>query len=254
MPQIGDPIIHTNKQIQKIRDAGKLVKEVLNLIKEECKEGITTLELDNIAHSFLKKKNAIGAAYGQYGYPNHCCISIDDIILHGIPNHRIIKNGMLVGIDCPVNYKGGYADAAINVEVGEVSKEKKKINKTAYECLLSTIKLLKPGISIGEICSYQQQYANDQGYEVIKDFGGHGVGKSLHEPPHIPYFFNEKNPHNDYQLQKGNVIALEPTLVTNNKLLILPDGWGVVNLELTVGTSWEHTMLITKEGYEILTL
>ena len=161
---------------------------------------------------------------------------------------------MLVGIDCPVLYKGMFADAAINVEIGEVNEEVKKLNSITYECLMTTLSLIKPGITIGEICNHQYKFATTHGYDVIKNFNGHGVGRHLHEPPQIPYFFNPSNPYNSYKLKEGNVLAIEPTLVTNDTLIKLKDGWGYVTEDKSVGTSWEHTVIVTKEGYDIITL
>jgi len=247
------PKIYSKSQIKRIRDTGKIVVEVLNIMKENCNAGITTLELDEIGRKYLESVKAKSASYKYNGFPRYSCISIDNVILHGIPNDTLIKKGMLVGIDCPVLYKGMYADAAINVEVGEINERKKKVNKVAYECLMETIKLIKPNTTVGELCAHQYQYATSHGFDVVKNFRGHGVGKELHEPPGIPYFYDPNNVYNDYKLKVGNVITIEPTLILNDNLIKLNDGWGYITSDQSTGTSWEHTILVTEEGNEILT-
>ena len=247
------PKIYSKNQIRKIGDAGKIVKEVLQLMSENCKEGITTIELDNIANKFITKLGGKPACLGFNGFTASSCISIDSVILHGIPDETVIKNGMLVGIDCPVFYKGVYADSAINVEVGDVDEKTKKLNLTVKKCLDSLIEIIKPNMTIEEISKYQEEYAKREGYEVVKDFRSHGVGKNLHEPPSIPHFFDERNIYNTYKLKVGNVIAIEPTFVTNDKLVKLSDGWAHKTIDDSIGTSWEHTIVITENGNNILT-
>lgn len=254
MAKIQHPKIYSKTQIERISDTGKIVGEVLEMMKENCIIGCTTQEIDEKCKEYLKKIGAISGAYGHQGYPASSCISVDDIVLHGIPDETIIKEGMLVGIDCPVKYKGMYADGAINVGIGNLPEESKKINKISYECLKSTLELVRPGITIGEICKHQFQYAFERGYKVVTDFQGHGVGKNLHEPPFIPYFFKPNNPYNSYKLKKGNVVAIEPCLVKNEKLIMLRDGWGIKTSDGSIGTAWEHTVVVTDTGYKILTL
>ena len=247
------PKIYSKNQIKKIRAAGDIVARVLAGLSIQCKEGITTKQLDELAAKYIAKWGGISASYQYKGFPGHCSISIDEVLLHGIPSDQVIKNGMLVGIDCPVIYQGMYADGAINVEVGEVSEDKKRLKEVSKKCLYKTLEILKPGVTIREICERQQQYANENGFKVIKDFQGHGVGRNLHEPPAIPYYVKEDNPYNDYKLKVGNVLAIEPGLVTNDVLITTQDGWSVVNEDLSVGTSWEHTVVITEKGYNVLT-
>ena len=248
-----EPKCYNTNQIKRIREAGKVVKDVLALMAEECIIGRTTLEIDNTAANYLKNIKAKAASYGYKGYPRHSCISIDHAVVHGIPDDTIIQEGMLVGIDCPVKYKGMYADAAINVEVGKVNDEKKKLNKVSYDCLMNAIDKIGPGFTIGELCHIQQQYANDHGFKVIKQLQGHGIGKNLHESPAIPFWKIDINPYNDYKLKPGNVIAVEPGIVTDDNLLMLPDMWTIITEDRSPGTSWEHTILITDNGNEILT-
>jgi len=247
------PKIYSKNQIKKIGEAGTIVAKVLTALALECKPGITTQELDDKAVYYIKKWGGSSASYNYKGFPGHCCISIDEVILHGIPSDQLIEEGMLVGIDCAIHYKGMYADSAINVEVGEVSEEKKKLNKVSRDCLYHTLSILKAGITIKEVCEAQQKYANEHGYKVIKDFQGHGVGRELHEPPFIPYYVKEDNPYNNYKLKSGNVVAIEPGLVTNDNLSTTEDGWSIVSEDLSIGTSWEHTVVITETGSNILT-
>jgi methionyl aminopeptidase len=253
MPKPLHPKIYSKNQIKKIKEAAQIVSQVLKVMEEKCKVGVTTLEVDEVARDFLKSCNAQSACYGYKGFPRYSCISIDNIVLHGIPDHTPLKEGMLVGIDCPVKYKGMFADAAINVEIGEVDESKKKLNEVSYNCLMETIKIIKPGVTIGEICKHQFMYATQHGFDVVKQFRGHGVGRALHEPPGIPYFYDPNNIYNNYKLKPGNIIAIEPTLVTNDNLIKLDNGWAYVTEDQSSGASWEHTILVVEEGYEILT-
>ncbi len=253
MNKIKHPKIYSKSQIKRIGESGKIVREVLSIMGEKCKEGVTTKELDNIAFSTITKLGGKPACLGYRGFPASSCISIDSVILHGIPDETIIKSGMLVGIDCPVLYKGMYADSAINIEVGEVDKKSKKINNSVKSCLYELIKIIKPNMEVQEICRFQEEYAKRAGFKVIKSFRSHGVGKNLHEPPGIPHFLDKNNPYNEYKLKVGNIIAIEPTFVTNDELILLSDGWAYKTIDSSVGTSWEHTIVITEKGNKILT-
>lgn len=247
------PKIYSKNQIKKIKESGRLVAEVLSIATALCEEGMTTFAIDTVISEFIKKNKA-KSVKGYNDYKFNCCISIDEVILHGLPSiATTMEKGMIVHIDCPIHYKGMWADAAVNVEIGEVDEEKKKLNRVAFECLMDTIKIIKPGITIGEICKFQEDFAKEHGYKVIKTFRGHGVGRELHEPPYIPYFYDETNPYNDYKLKEGNVLAIEPTLVTNEELELLSNNWSYKTVDNSFGTSWEHTVLVTSDGSEILT-
>jgi methionyl aminopeptidase len=247
------PKVYSKNQIKKIREAGSFVAEVLTFATAHCQVGKTTKEIDDIIKKLIKTKKG-KSVLGYKGYEYNSCISVDGVILHGLPSDSmVLKEGMIVGIDCPIKYKGMWADSAVNVEIGKVDEDDKKLNRVAFECLMATIDIIKPGVTIGEISKFQESYANERGYKVVKDFNGHGVGRELHEPPMIPYYYNEKNLYNDYQLKVGNVLAIEPTLVTNDTMVQLPDGWGFVNEDMSFGTSWEHTVVVNEEGCEILT-
>jgi methionyl aminopeptidase len=253
MNNLHHPKIYSMSQIKRVGDAGKIVREVLLMMGDKCKEGVTTKELDDIAFSTITKLGGKPACLGYKGFPASSCISINSVILHGIPDETLIKSGMLVGIDCPVLYKGMYADSAINVEVGEVDEKSKKLNNAVKSCLDDLIKLIKPNVEVQEISRFQEEYAKREGFKVIRNFRSHGVGKTLHEPPGIPHFLDKNNPYNNYKLKVGNIIAIEPTFVTNDKLILLSDGWAYKTIDNSVGTSWEHTIVITEKGNRILT-
>ncbi len=247
------PKIYSNSQVKRLKESGKITKEVLSEMKNACVIGKTLLEVDEVGRKFLESTKSKSASYQYRGFPRHSCISVDETVLHGIPDQTIIKDGMVINIDCPVKHKGMYTDAAINVEIGEVNENKKKLNKIAYNCLLETIDIIKPGVTIGEICKFQESYASKFGYKVVKTFRGHGVGINLHEPPYIPYFYDENNVYNDYKLKCGNVFTIEPLLVTNDKLIVEENKWGHQTEDDSFGTYWEHTILVTQNKNEILT-
>ena len=246
------PKVYSKNQIKKIKESGKLVAEVLRLATALCQEGKTTLSIDKSIDNFIKKNKA-KSIKGYKNYTFNSCISIDEVILHGIPSKTKIKEGMIVNIDCPILYKGMWADGAVNVEVGKVSESKKELNRVSFECLMNTIKIIKPGITIGEICKFQEEYVTNHNYEVIKTFRGHGVGRELHEPPFIPYFYDKTNPYNEYKVREGNVFTLEPTIVTEEDIILLDDNWSYKTKNDSFGTYWEHTILVTDSKAEIVT-
>ncbi len=247
------PKIYKKQEIDILKECGTLTKKTLSLLKKNCNVGMNLLDLDKMANEYIIDNGGTPACFLYKNFPKNLCTSVDEVILHGIPDSTIIKEGMIINVDCPIRYKNFYTDATINICVGKVSNDKKKINDLAYNCLMDTISIIKPGITIGEISKYEETYIKSNGYDTIKEFRSHGVGKNLHEPPYIPHYYEKNNIYNDYRLKEGNVLTIEPVVVSNNKLVRLDDGWGVRTEDSSFGTYWEHTVLITNNGNVILT-
>ncbi len=251
--KIKQPTIYKGKQIDLLRECGKITKDVLKHMKNSCLVGKTLIDVDNVGKEFLETMGAESACHNYRGFPRYSCISVDDVVLHGVPDETIIKEGMVINIDCPVKYKNFYTDSTINVEVGIVNEQKSMLNSIAYKCLMETINIIKPGIKIKDISKFQETYATKNNYKVIKTFRGHGVGLNLHEPPSIPYFYDENNIYNEYTIKEGNVFTIEPLLVSMDDLILDDDNWTYRTKDGSFGTYWEHTLLTTNKGVEILT-
>lgn len=251
--KLKQPTIYKGKQIDLLIECGEITNTVLKHMGDACVVGKSLIDIDTIGKEFLESIGAESACYNYRGFPRYSCISVDDVVLHGIPNETVIKEGMVINIDCPVKYKNFYTDSTINIEVGVVDEEKRTLNRIAYECLMETISMVKPGIKIKEICRFQEHYASKNNYKVIKTFRGHGIGLNLHEPPSIPYFYDEYNIYNEYEIKEGNVFTIEPLLVLIDDLILDEDNWSYKTKDGSFGTYWEHTLLVTNNGVKILT-
>jgi len=247
------PTVYNNKDIDILKECGNITSQTLKKLKKYCEVGISFLELDEVAKINIKKMGGVPACYGYNNFPKNICISVDEIILHGIPKNITIKEGMIINIDCPVKYKNFYTDSSINISIGDVNEDKKILNEFAYKCMMDTISIIKSGVKIGDICKFEEEYIKNGGYKTIKEFRSHGVGNNLHEPPHIPHYYDIKNIYNEYELEKGNVFTIEPIVVTNEKLIKEDDGWSYRTEDYSFGTYWEHTVVVTDNGCEILT-
>ncbi|MBR2615046.1 MAG: type I methionyl aminopeptidase [Clostridia bacterium] len=245
--------VKTNKEIELMRDAGKITRDVLEHLRINLKAGMTTKELDKLAYDFITKQGATPSFLGYYGYPATTCISIDEQVVHGIPSDdRIIKEGEIVSIDVGAIYKGYHGDAARSFHVGELSPEKAKLVKVTEECFFKAVENLKDGTPLGNIGYYIQQHAESNGFSVVRALVGHGIGTNMHEDPSVP---NVGKKGTGIRLKAGNTIAIEPMINMGTfKVDFLKDGWTVLTQDRKPSAHYENTVLITEEGVEILTL
>ncbi len=247
-------ILKTKTQIAGIRQACYLAAYILDETCKKAIEGVTTQKLDDFAHKLHIKANAIPAplGYGEPPFPKSICTSLNEVICHGIPDDRPLKEGDILNIDVTCILNGFYGDCSRMVTIGKVSKEKQKVVDTSYECLMRSIAILKPGVLISEIGKVIEDYAKEQGCSIATQFVAHGVGVGLHEPPEIPHHYNKiKIP-----LVEGMIFTIEPMVNAGVRTGYIDpeDQWTARTNDGKPSAQWEHTLLITKTGHEILTI
>ncbi len=244
--------IKSEREIELMRYAGHINYLTHEELKKHIKPGIKTIELDRIAYNFIIKHNCIPSQLGFEGYPNTICISINDEVVHGIPSNRKLKEHDIVSIDFCVGYKGYHSDAARTYIVGSVDKEIEALVNNTKEALYVGLSKVHNGVKIGDISHAIESFAHSKGLSVVEDLVGHGVGTSIHEEPDIPNF-GEAN--KGKILKSGMTIAIEPMLNLGKKQVCLTDlnDWVIVTEDGSPSAHFEHTVLVTDEGYEILT-
>ena len=245
--------IKTEFEIEMMRESGKLTKDVLDYLKEEIKPGMTTYDLDRLAYEFIVSRGGYPSFLGYSGYPASTCISIDDMVVHGIPSKDVvIKEGQIVSVDVGVIYNDWQGDAARSFLIGNVSEEKKKLVKVTEECCFKAIENLYDGTPLGNIGYAVQTHAEANGFSVVRALTGHGIGKEMHEDPAV---LNYGRKGTGIRLKKGTVIAIEPMINAGTyEVKFLKDGWGVVTKDGRPSAHYENTVAITDNGVEILTL
>ncbi len=243
--------IRSEKEIELLRQAGRIVYETHQYLIPYIKEGITTKELDSLAENFILSKDATCSCKGFEGYPATLCTSINEEVVHGIPGNRKLKTGDIISIDICACYKGYHGDSAWTYEVGEVSKEKRELLIHTKEALMKGLSMVKPNNRIGDISSAIEECAHKYNLGVIKELEGHGVGTSLHEDPGVP---NYGKANTGPILKKGMVIAIEPMLTLGSpRIVMLDDDWTIETKDRKPSAHFEHTVVVTEDGYEILT-
>ena len=246
-------IIKSPREIANMREAGKIIGKLFGYLRSITRPGISTYELDKLANKFIMSHGGYPSSYQYEGFPGHICISVNDTLIHGIPSKEIIlKEGDIVSYDIMVTYNGYIADACRTVPVGEISENAKKLIEVTKECFVKAVKLVKPGIHIGDISATIEANAKANGYTVTSMFTGHGVGKEVHEDPYVP---NVGKFNSGPILKKNMTIAIEP-MVNEGKveLKTLDDGWTIKTVDGKLSCHYENTIVITESGYEILTL
>ena len=243
--------IKSKEEIELMRKAGYLVSLTHQYLKPFIKSGITTKELDTLAERFIKEHDGIPTCKGYEGYPATLCISVNDEVVHGIPGKRKLKNGDIVSIDMVIGYHGYQGDAAWTYAVGDISEDKKYLMEHTEEALYEGIKQVKPGNHIGDISHAVETYATKYHLGVVKELVGHGIGTEMHEDPDVP---NYGKAGTGPKLKPGMVICIEPMLNLGSAAIgILDDDWTIVTEDGSSAAHYEHTILVTEDGYEILT-
>ncbi|MFN4244601.1 MAG: type I methionyl aminopeptidase [Brevinematia bacterium] len=253
-------IIKTPLEISRIRKASKVVAQVLDYLGKFIKPGVSTIELDKIAEDFILSKGYKPAFKGytvsdgsntiRYNYS--ICASVNEVVIHGVPSSDVIlKEGDIISIDVGVVFDGYYGDAARTYLVGNVSPLKKKLSEVTREALYQAINISREGVRVGDLSRVIYEYVKANGFDVIRGYTGHGVGKFLHEAPPIPNYPSGNGP----KLRKGMTIAIEPMVVSGSfKVRVLDDGWSVSAIDGKPSAHWEHTLLITDSEPEILSV
>ena len=244
-------MIKSSEEIELLRIAGQIVGDTHNYLKQFIKPGITTKELDKLAYDYIISRDATPSFLNYEGYPASICTSVNEEVVHGIPSDRILQDGDIISIDIGACYKGYHGDSAWSYPVGNISEEKKYLLEHTEKSLYEGLSVIKPGMKIGDIGYAVEQYALKYKLGVVKELVGHGVGKHLHESPDVPNY-GKKN--TGITLRKGMVIAVEPMLnLGESDIYILDDDWTIITADDKPSAHFEHTVVVTKDGYEILT-
>ncbi len=245
--------IKTDAEIARMRESGRITKEVLDLIGREIRAGLTTKDLDKIAYEYITSCGAYPSFLGYSGYPASICASVDEMVVHGIPSDDIvIKEGQIVSIDVGVEYDGWQGDAARTFMIGEVSPEKRKLVKVTEECFFKAIENLCDGTPLGNIGYAVQTHAESNGFSVVRALVGHGIGQEMHEDPSVPNYGKKGT---GIRLKKGMALAIEPMINSGvYQVDFMSDGWGVKTRDRKPSAHYENTIVITDNGVEILTL
>jgi methionyl aminopeptidase len=234
-----------------IKQSAQILSKVMRRIGKVIQEGVLTREIDALAEELILEQNALPAFKGYKGFPATVCTSVNEEIVHGIPSERRLKNGDIIGLDVGVKYNGYFSDAAVTLPVGLVPAKVKKLIQVTREALAEGIKEAKPGNHLLDISAAIQCYVEKNGFSVVRQFVGHGIGTSLHEEPEIPNF---GQPHHGLLLEKGMVLAIEPMVNLGGwEAEILDNGWTAVTRDRLPSAHFEHTVAITEKGPEILT-
>ena len=245
-------IIKSDREIEQLRRSNAIVAEVFEELKKVVAAGIATLELDRIAEEIIRSKGAIPAFKGYRGFPATLCISINEEVVHGIPSQRRLNEGDIVSLDIGTRLNGYFGDGAITLPVGEVDTEAKRLLEVTERALYIGIGKARAGNRLFDISHAIQTWVESQGFSVVRDFVGHGIGMDLHEEPQIPNF---GSPHQGPRLERGMVFALEPMVNEGTyEVKILSDGWTVVTADRKRSAHFEHTIAITDGGAEILSI
>ncbi len=243
-----------NKDAQEqMRISGKLASEVLDMIEDHIRPGITTEALDKICHDYIiHEQNSIPANVGYKGFPKTICTSVNHVVCHGIPSTKKLKHGDILNIDVAVIKNGFYGDASRMYLIGKPTKQGERISKIAYEALCLGIRQVKPGNHLGDIGHAIQLHTEKHNYSVVREYCGHGIGKTYHEEPQVLHY---GTPHHGIEIKEGMTFTIEPMINAGEpSVKLMPDQWTVVTRDHSLSAQWEHTILVTKDGFEVLTL
>ncbi|MCM8776098.1 MAG: type I methionyl aminopeptidase [Candidatus Omnitrophica bacterium] len=243
--------LKSKREIQTIREAGEIIKQVLAKVEASIRPGVTTEELDRSAETIIREQGAEPAFKGYRGFPKAACISINEEVVHGIPGPRQIKDKDIVSFDVGVKWKGYFADAARTWAVGDVDEVRLRLIRTTYEALKACLKAYRPGCRIGDLSAAIQEHVESQYFNVIRDYVGHGIGREIHEDPQVP---NYGQPGQGPKVEPGLVLAIEPMVTEGHwSVETLENGWTVVTKDRKLASHYEDTIAFMESGYINLT-
>ena len=245
--------IKTEQDLEHLRVSGRLAAQVLAMIGEYVKPGVTTEHLDDICNDYIVKElKVIPANVGYYGYTKTTCISPNEVVCHGIPSAKtVLQDGDIINIDVAIIKDGYYGDTSRMYYVGTVKPEAKRLVDTTYEAMLAGIKVVKPGATLGDVGYAIQSVAQREGFTIVREYCGHGIGKVYHEQPNVLHY---GQPGQGMVLKKGMVFTIEPMINAGKaKVKELKDGWTVVTADKSLSAQWEHMIAVTDDGFELLT-
>ncbi len=245
--------IKTLEETEKMRVAGRLAAEVLEMIESHVQPGVSTEELDRLCHDHIvNRQQAVPAPLNYRGFPKSICTSLNHQVCHGIPGERRLKNGDMVNIDITVIKEGFHGDTSKIFFVGEPSVIARRLAAVSYECMCLGIRMVKPGARLGDIGHAIQRHAEAHNYSVVREYCGHGIGREFHEDPQVLHY---GRPGTGVVLEPGMTFTIEPMINAGKRhTKVLKDGWTVVTKDHSLSAQWEHTILVTQDGYQVLTL
>jgi methionyl aminopeptidase len=245
-------VLKTPEEIEAMRIAGHLAGEVLKMIREHVRVGVTTGELDDICHAYItEEQQAIPAPLNYRGFPKSICTSINQVVCHGIPGDKKLKNGDILNIDITVIKDGWHGDTSKMFLIGEPTVRARQLCEIAHQSMITGIEMVRPGLRLGDIGHAIQKYAEGQGCSVVRDYCGHGIGKVFHEDPQVLHY---GRPGVGELLVPGMVFTIEPMInIGKKETRLLGDGWTVHTKDRSLSAQWEHTLAVTEDGYDVLT-
>ena len=245
--------IKTPEEIEKMRISGRLAAEVLEMLEPHVKVGVTTEELNRISHEYITQvQQAIPAPLNYNGFPKSICTSVNHVVCHGIPNDKPLKDGDIINIDVTVIKDGWYGDTSKMFLVGNTPEWAERLCRVTQECLYKGIEIVRPGTRLGDIGEVIQKYAESQGYSVVREYCGHGIGKVFHEEPQVLHYGRAGT---GLELKEGMTFTIEPMInLGRPETRLLGDGWTAITKDRKLTAQWEHTLTVTADGYEIFTL
>lgn len=245
--------IKSLEEIEKMRIAGRLAADVLQMIRPHVKAGVTTGELDRICHDFIvNEQQAVPAPLNYRGFPKSICTSINHQICHGIPGDKKLKNGDILNIDVTVIKDGYHGDTSRMFCIGEPSVQAGRLIRVCYDAMRTGIEMVRPGVQLGDIGHAIQTFVESNNYSVVREYCGHGIGREFHEDPQVLHY---GRPGTGLELRPGMIFTIEPMVNAGKRhTKMLPDNWTVVTKDHSLSAQWEHTVLVTEDGFEVLTL
>jgi len=247
-----DIVIHENEDFDGMRRAGKLAAQTLDYITPFVKAGVTTLELNNLCHDFILQHGAIPAPLGYHGFPKSICTSINHVVCHGIPEDKALKDGDIINVDVTVIVDGWHGDTSRMFAIGKITPHAQNLINVTYEAMMRGIEMVKPGVTLGDIGHAIQSYVERNNFSVVRDFCGHGLGKTFHMAPAVLHY---GKPGTGHELKEGMFFTIEP-MVNAGKypIKILNDGWTAITKDKSLSAQFEHSLGVTATGYEIFTM
>ena len=245
-------IFEFKEAFEKTKIAGKIAAGALNEIEKIIKPGVSTNKIDKICFDYINDHKAYSAPLYYRGFPKSCCTSANHVVCHGIPSDKVLKDGDIVNVDVTALKDGWHGDTSRTFKIGEVSVKAEKLVNTTYEAMMKAIKIIKAGVHLGDIGHVIQSHVESQGFSVVQDFCGHGIGKSFHQEPNVLHYGKKGT---GEKIKSGMIFTIEPMInLGNYETKTLNDGWTAVTKDKSLSAQFEHTIGVTSEGYEIFTL
>lgn len=244
--------VKSEKEIELLREPCKIVRDTLDFVGSKIQAGMSTKEVDELVERYIRASGANPSCLGYGGFPASACVSVNDMVVHGIPDERILKDGDIVSVDVVADKKGYHGDACRTFCIGAVAPEVRQLVKVTEECFFKAIEDLRAGSALFDIGYAVQQHAEAHGYGVIRSYTGHGIGREMHEDPSVPNYGKKGT---GLRLKAGTVLCIEPMIAMGDwKVRLLRDGWGAVTMDGKPAAHYENTVVIREDGVEILTL